>query len=32
LTSMRERTEALGGQFSVSSAPGEGTCVEVQLP
>jgi signal transduction histidine kinase len=32
LTSMRERSEALGGQFSVSSAPGEGTCVEVVLP
>jgi signal transduction histidine kinase len=31
LTSMRERSEALGGQFSVSSVPGEGTCVEVQL-
>jgi signal transduction histidine kinase len=32
LTSMRERSEALGGQFSVASVPGEGTCVEVQLP
>jgi signal transduction histidine kinase len=32
LTSMRERTETLGGQFTVSSVPGEGTCVEVQLP
>jgi signal transduction histidine kinase len=32
LTSMRERTETLGGQFTVSSVPGEGTCVEVLLP
>jgi signal transduction histidine kinase len=32
LTSMRERTEALGGQFKVTSAPGEGTSVEIQLP
>jgi signal transduction histidine kinase len=31
LTSMRERTEALGGQFHVTSAPGEGTEVEVVL-
>jgi NarL family two-component system sensor histidine kinase LiaS len=31
LTSMRERVEALGGRFRVSSAPGEGTEVEVRL-
>jgi signal transduction histidine kinase len=28
---MRERAHALGGRFSVSSAPGEGTAVEVIL-
>jgi signal transduction histidine kinase len=32
LTSMRERTESLGGQFNISSAPGAGTTVEVVLP
>jgi signal transduction histidine kinase len=32
LTSMRERAEALGGQFSVSSEPGQGTSVEIMLP
>jgi len=32
LTSMRERTESLGGTFSISSAPGSGTTVEVLLP
>ncbi len=32
LTSMRERTEALGGEFTVISRPGAGTCVEVALP
>jgi signal transduction histidine kinase len=31
LTSMKERTEALGGTFKVSSAPGEGTSVEIHL-
>jgi signal transduction histidine kinase len=31
LTSMRERTERLGGRFSVRSAPGAGTEVEVTL-
>jgi signal transduction histidine kinase len=31
LVSMRERAHALGGRFSVSSAPGEGTAVEVIL-
>jgi signal transduction histidine kinase len=32
LTSMRERTEALGGEFKLSSQPGRGTSVEVLLP
>jgi signal transduction histidine kinase len=32
LISMRERTEALGGRFSVQSRPGAGTRVEVVLP
>ena len=29
---MRERAEALGGCLQVVSSPGEGTCVEVELP
>jgi signal transduction histidine kinase len=32
LTSMRERTESLGGEFSIASTPGGGTTVEVALP
>jgi signal transduction histidine kinase len=32
ITSMRERTESLGGHFNLSSAPGGGATVEVQLP
>jgi signal transduction histidine kinase len=32
LTSMRERTEALGGEFKLSSQPGRGTSIEVLLP
>jgi signal transduction histidine kinase len=32
LTGMRERSESLGGEFSVSSTPGSGTTVEVRLP
>jgi signal transduction histidine kinase len=32
LTSMRERTEALSGEFKLSSQPGEGTSVEIMLP
>jgi signal transduction histidine kinase len=32
LTSMRERAQALGGDVTVESAPGEGTLVEVNLP
>jgi len=29
---MRERAEALGGRLQVDSMPGEGTCVEVEIP
>jgi len=29
---MRERIEALGGTFSISSSPGAGTRVEAALP
>jgi len=32
LRSMRERTEMLGGRLEVSSKPGRGTAVEVQIP
>lgn len=32
LTSMRERTELLGGNFSVTSDPGHGTTVSVTIP
>jgi signal transduction histidine kinase len=32
LVSMRERTEALGGRFKLSSDAGEGTRIEVRLP
>ena len=32
LTSMRERTESLGGHFAIVSAPGAGTRIEVTLP
>jgi signal transduction histidine kinase len=32
LIGMRERTESLGGEFKLSSAPGAGTTVEVLLP
>jgi NarL family two-component system sensor histidine kinase LiaS len=32
LRSMRERVEALGGLLYLTSAPGEGTCLEVILP
>jgi signal transduction histidine kinase len=31
LTSMRERAEAIGGRFRLTSAPGDGTEVEVLL-
>ena len=32
LSSMRERTEMLGGRLELSSHPGEGTAVEVRVP
>jgi signal transduction histidine kinase len=32
LTSMRERARALGGELSISSAPGAGTTIEVVIP
>jgi len=32
LVGMRERVEMLGGEFSIASAPGEGTALRVRLP
>jgi signal transduction histidine kinase len=32
MLSMRERAELLGGFFSVTSEPGQGTVVQVSLP
>lgn len=32
LVSMRERTEELGGEFSIESTPENGTCIRVRLP
>ena len=32
LVGLRDRAEALGGRFSVQSAPGEGTTVQAELP
>jgi PAS domain S-box-containing protein len=32
MISMRERAESVGGQFDISSAPNQGTCVRVQVP
>ena len=32
LTFIRERTESLGGEFKLSSAPGSGTTIEVLVP
>lgn len=32
LVSMRERLEALGGTFSITSTPGQGTVVEARVP
>jgi signal transduction histidine kinase len=29
---MRERAEMVGGQFSVESAPGQGTTIRVEVP
>ncbi|HEV2074007.1 MAG TPA: GAF domain-containing sensor histidine kinase [Thermomicrobiales bacterium] len=32
LSTMRERAESLGGSFTVTSIPGEGTVIQVRLP
>ncbi|HXJ58068.1 MAG TPA: response regulator [Verrucomicrobiae bacterium] len=32
LSGMKERAELLGGEFTLDSAPGHGTCVTVELP
>jgi len=32
VSGMRERAELLGGDFTLESAPGEGTCLTVELP
>ena len=32
LHSMRERTAALGAEFAIASAPGEGTLISVRIP
>jgi signal transduction histidine kinase len=32
LEGMRERVRLLGGQFSITSVPGSGTCVRVEVP
>ena len=32
LANMRERAEEMGGEFQITSAPGEGTSVQVTLP
>ena len=31
ITSIRERTEALGGKLSITSKPAEGTCIQIRL-
>lgn len=32
LVSMTERVESIGGQMSIRSSPGAGTCIEVTAP
>jgi signal transduction histidine kinase len=32
LSGMKERAELLGGEFILESAPGEGTCLTVEIP
>jgi PAS domain S-box-containing protein len=32
LHSMRERVKSLGGEFTIESAPGQGTCIRAQVP
>ena len=32
LLGMRERLDMVGGKFTVTSAPGKGTCVLAQIP
>ncbi len=32
LLSIRERINFVGGRFNISSSPGKGTCLEIQLP
>lgn len=32
LVSVRERIEMIGGQFEVVAAPGEGTCITIEVP
>ena len=29
---MKERTELLGGEFTLESSPGQGTCLTVEFP
>jgi signal transduction histidine kinase len=29
---MRERAESIGGRLQIDSTPGEGTCIEVEIP
>jgi two-component system sensor histidine kinase UhpB len=32
LVNMRERTEFVGGELTVRSAPGQGTCITIEVP
>jgi len=32
LLGMKERTEMMGGEYQISSKPGEGTVVEIKVP